>query len=297
MKQFRNPIVKNNSPKDVGTSDPYVIKYEGKYYHCYSRAGGVYVSVCDDISELEGAERFRVYSSTPGTVGSNWYAPELHMIGGRWYIYGAPIFNDSGSHCMMVLRATEDSPMCRYENIGMIEPIDNKYNLDGTVFEHGGAYYFVWSSGYKLHIARMASPTRLEGEIQTICAAELPFETLTGPVCEGPQVLKRNGKIHIVYSANDSKDDSYCLGRITYSGGDILNISSWHKCSEAIFKSTDEIFGPGHCSFVEGDGKGDVYVIYHANLESGTGWHGRHIFSQKIDWDSDDNPILGSPHF
>lgn len=296
MKAFTNPIVPLNSQNGTGTSDPYVIRHGGRYYHCYSRRDGVYISVCDDLSELDSAEKMKVYSCIEGKMGSGWYAPELHLIDGKWYIYGAPLINDKGWHCMTVLRATGDEPMCEYDNIGMIPPIDNDYNLDGTVFEYNNSYYFVWSSGWKLHIARMASPVALEGRTENICCSELPFETVSGPVCEGPAVLKRNGKIHIIYSANDSRDDVYCLGKLTFMGGDILDASSWKKNNEAVFKSTKKIFGPGHCSFTE-DENGDTYIVYHANLVSGSGWNGRNVFAQKIEWNSEDDPIFGEPHF
>ena len=120
-----------------------------------------------------------------------------------------------------------------------------------------------------------------------------------GCVTEGPAVLYKNGLIHIVYSTNDSKYDDYCLGLLTFAGGDILDPACWQKSPEAIFAQTDAIHGPGHCSFTtvtEESGEVD-YVVYHANRVSGSGWDGREVFIQPIGWNEDGYPVLGTPTF
>jgi GH43 family beta-xylosidase len=296
MKPFVNPIVPLNSQYGVGTGDPYVIKHGGRYYHCYNFCDGVYVSVCDELADLEVAERHKVYSCNESGPDSAWYAPELHLIHGHWYIYSSPCYNDKGWHCMHVLRAKTDSPLGEFENLGMIDQLANGWNLDGTVLEHEGEHYLIWSSGYRLHIAKMETPTRLCDDGRVIVTSELPFETISGPVCEGPAILKRGNKIHLIYSVNDSRNDEYCLSRATFSGGDVLDPAAWVKCGYPIFERTEDIFGPGHCSFTEGDTPDEKYIVYHANLERGSGWMGRHVWAQKVEWDEDDNPILGAPH-
>ena len=96
----------------------------------------------------------------------------------------------------------------------------------------------------------MINPWSIEDEHTVIAKPKFDFETKTEVlVNEGPAVLYRNGKIHIVYSANDSKTDEYCLGILTYSGGEINNPGNWIKHPETIFSKTEAIFGPGHCSF------------------------------------------------
>jgi GH43 family beta-xylosidase len=55
------------------------------------------------------------------------------------------------------------------------------------------------------------------------------------PLLEGQSVIARNGRIHIVRSASASWLDDYTLGRITYSGGDILHWSAWIKHDYPVF--------------------------------------------------------------
>ena len=45
------------------------------------------------------------------------------------------------------------------------------------------------------------------------------------------------------------------------------------------------------------DGKEVDYIVYHANLTSGTGWTGRSIFTQPFTWDENDYPVFGKPEF
>lgn len=129
---------------------------------------------------------------------------------------------------------------------------------------------------------------------------ELNFETKVGLIAEGPAVLYRNRKIHIVYSANDSKSDAYCLGLLTFDGdGDVLAADNWKKKDSAVFEKTDQIYGPGHCSFTtvtENKTEKD-YIVYHANLVSGSGWAGRNVFAQPFEWDDNDFPVFGQPCF
>ena len=66
---------------------------------------------------------------------------------------------------------------------------------------------------------------------------------------------------------------------------------------EEFFEKTEDIFGPGHCSFttVTENGVEEDYILYHANLESGSGWYGRNVWIQKFTWDDNDMPVFGKP--
>ncbi len=297
MSIYTNPIIPN-SPKG-NTWDPYVLRHGGYYYHCYSNAQGVYITRSETLWEIGSGDTMMVYDCTEDGALQEWFAPELHLIDGRWYIYAAP---DHGGwmHTMTVLVGEGDSPMCTYRNEGAIRGLEGQWTIDGTVMRHQGQLYFIWSNCSALYLAKMADPCSITGEIVTLSRPEYPFETKVGLVIEGPAVLHRNGKIHIVYSANDSKYDEYCLGLLTFDGEqDIMNASHWVKTDHALFEKTDTIFGPGHCSFttVTENGRDVDYIGYHANLISGSGWDGRNVFVQPFTWDENDAPVFGKPKF
>ncbi len=297
MKNYQNPIIPNSAANN--TSDPYVIRHNGKYYHCYSTENAVCISESDSLFGIGGGKVHTVYDCEKEGALKEWYAPELHKIGDAWYIYAAP---DHGAnmHVMTALAHKGDGPVGEYEYMGKVSGIEQRWQIDGTVLYHGGELYYVWTTCRKLYMAKMSDPLSVTGRVCELSEPSLAFETKVGLVMEGPAVLYRNGKIHIVYSANDSKYDEYCLGILTFDGsGDILDRENWKKTDRAVFEKTDKIFGPGHCSFTtvtEGENEVD-YIVYHANLTSGTGWTGRSVFTQPFTWDENDFPVFGKPEF
>ena len=146
-------------------------------------------------------------------------------------------------------------------------------------------------------MSKMSDPCTLSGPIITLAKPELAFETIDGLINEGPAVLCRGDKIHIVYSGNDSRGDDYCLGLLTFSGGNIMDPDRWSKLPQALLSKTDKVFGPGHCSFTtvtENDRETD-YILYHANTVSGIGWSGRCVFIQPFSWDENNFPVFLEP--
>ena len=296
MRKYTNPIIEFKQSEYGRTADPYVLRYNDKYYHCYTKPDGVYITEADELCDICDGREMKVFSDSEHTA--EWYAPELHRIGNKWYIYGAPSIDGGEVHSMCVLEYDGEIPMGAYEFKGTVRGIEGKWSIDGTVFEHNGVNLFVWADCGNLYISEMDSPFSLKGKAETIArCAEYEFETRCGRIIEGPAVLKRGNKIHIVYSANNSKSDEYCLGILTWCGGDILDSANWIKKDGAVFEKTDDIFGPGHCSFttVTENGILEDYIVYHANLESGSGWFGRNVWIQKFEWDENDMPVFGKP--
>lgn len=296
-KKIKNPIIYKSDK--CNTSDPYVIRYNGDYYHCYGNASGVYIAKSKKLWDIGNAGTTQVYDANGENALPDWYAPELHHIDNKWYIYAAPDYGD-GLHVMTVLECDGDSPIGEYKNLGMMKGLENQWTIDGTVLEYQNELYFIWTRCKEMYIAKMSDPCSITGKITVLAKPEYPFETRVGLINEGPAVLYHGNKIHVVYSANDSKYDEYCLGLLTFQrGNDILNVRNWSKCQHAVFEKTDDIFGPGHCSFTtvtEEDREVD-YMLYHANLEPASGWNGRNVFMKSFDWDENDMPIFGKPEF
>jgi len=98
-----------------------------------------------------------------------------------------------------------------------------------------------------------------------------------------------------VYSASGSWTDDYCLGLLTLVGDDPMDPSSWVKEKQSVFsKLSGWVYGPGHCSFVPAV-DGSLWMIYHANLVSGTGWDGRSIWIAPVEFNSNGKPRFGIP--
>lgn len=284
--------------------DPWVIAHEGKYYYCFSRGNGVAVSEAASIHQISQRNGAMAYTAPEGTAYSKEYwAPELHYINGEWYIYVAADDGDNYNHRMYVLKGTTQNPLDPFEMVGQITDPSNKWAIDGTVLQLNGELYFIWSGwegnvnvAQNIYIAHMSDPCTIDSERVCLSVPEFSWEKNGEPhVNEGPTILQHEGKTFLVYSASGSWTDQYCLGMLTLVGDDPLNPEHWEKASRAVFKKLSKVaYGPGHCSFAPAV-DGSIWMIYHANLQSGTGWNGRSVWIAPVTFDENGEPDFGRP--
>ena len=227
---FKNPVCNRGA-------DPWVILDEGEYYYCYSGGDGVFVNKIESLDKITPKGGVKVYTAPVGTMYSKEYwAPELHKINGKWYIYVAADDGDNYNHRMYVLGCTGSKPTDPFEMLGKITDSSDKWAIDGSVFEYRGELYFIWSGwegdvnvAQNIYIAHMANPTEIDSERVLLSRPEFEWETRGGSpsINEGPVAVQKNNTVHIIYSASGSWCDDYCLGKLKFSGnGDILDPSN-----------------------------------------------------------------------
>jgi GH43 family beta-xylosidase len=78
-----------------------------------------------------------------------------------------------------------------------------------------------------LYAAPMKDPVTINGDRVMIACPTTPWEQVEMPICEGPQVLKRNNEIFVVYSASASWTTDYCLGLLHNRTRNILDPNAW----------------------------------------------------------------------
>lgn len=300
------------NPVTPAGADPWVVRHGDKYYYCYSSPvwffGGVGVAEIPSIDKVstEGGSQVYVAPAEEGADLShsfNYWAPELHYIRGEWYIYLACDDGNNENHRMYVLKGTTQNPTDPFEYVGQVTDPSNKWAIDGTVMELNGELYFIWSGwegdvnvAQHIYIAHMSDPCTIDSERVMLSTPTYSWEKVGEPhVNEGPTVLQHDGRTFVTYSASGSWTDSYCLGMLTLVGEDPLDPASWKKSNKPVFKTEKGIcYGPGHSSFTTAV-DGSVWMIYHGNLESGTGWEGRSIWIAPVTFDKDGNPDFGKP--
>jgi len=295
-KTFTNPLGKG--------ADPWVITAGNKFWYCGSEDGGIFVSSSDSLHTILQKKKNSIFTPPAISEYSNEiWAPELHYIQGRWYVYFAADSSDNKYHRMYVLEGGSDaaSPLNgKYIFKGKLATLTDNWAIDGSAFEYNNQLYFVWS-GWPgktnvtqcLYLAKMKNPYTLDGERVEISRPTETWETVGNPtINEGPEVLIRNNTVHIIYSASGSWTDDYCLGRLTCKNGDILNKDSWEKAGP-VFSRTYDVFGPGHASFVNIHEKNSWWIVYHAARVKGSGWD-RDVRIQSFTW-IDDVPIFVKP--
>ena len=268
-----------------GGCDPWFYEHEGRYYYCYSQGDGVGVKSADTLSGLFAANGRKVYSAPRGTEYSqDYWAPELHFIDGRWYIYVCADDGENANHRIYVLSC--DTPEGDYVMEGKICDSTDRWAIDATVLEYEDELWLIWSGwegetdkGQNLYIAHMSDPLHIDGKRVLISVPFLPWERKGAPINEAPAVLKHDGSVYLFYSASGSWTDDYCIGMLTLTGRPDCPFG-WVKSPLPILSKAETAYGPGHCSFVS-CGEED-YIVYHANLESGTGWDARSIRFQPV---------------
>ncbi|WP_437623797.1 family 43 glycosylhydrolase [Sorangium sp. So ce1151] len=295
-------------------ADPHIKRHTDGYYY-FTASVPTY-----DRIEIRRATTIRgLADATPkvvwtkhatGPMAAHIWAPELHFIDGKWYIYfAAGSSTDIWAIRMYALESSSANPMDgAWAERGQIVTDSDTFALDATTFEHDGKRYLVWAQedpsvagdNSSLFIAAMVNPWTLARPNVRIARPEHAWETAGFAVNEGAAVLERNGRVFISYSAS-ATDARYCLGLLTASAtDDLLSASSWTKNKNPVFVSANGLYGPGHNSFTtSADGSIDVLVYHARNYEKITGDPlydpNRHTRVQRLGWNADGTPSFGAP--
>lgn len=270
--EFNNPIAEQRA-------DPWVYKTDaGEYFLIatvpeYDR---IVLRKANSINGLKEAKEKEIwYKHEKGVMGSHIWAPELHRIEGKWYIYfAAGEAENIWNIRMWVLSNTSADPMQgTWKEEGQIKTQKESFSLDATTFEHKGKRYLIWAqnvrggdSGTALVLSEMKNPTTLTGPEVIITEPEFSWERIKYNVNEGPAVIKKDGRIFVTYSAS-ATNHNYCMGLLwANEDADLLNAANWSKSPGPVFYTSEDLkrYGPGHNSFTTSEDGKSTIMIYHA---------------------------------
>src|SRR5205085_12112832 len=146
-----------------------------------------------------------------GAMGAHIWAPEIHHIDGKWYVYFAAGRADSVWNIRLyALENASANPLeGAWAEKGQIRTDRESFTLDATTFEHRGTRYLVWAQkdpairgNSNLYIAAMANPWTIRGTPVLLSRPEFAWETRGYWVNEAPAVLVRHGRVFLTYSAS-----------------------------------------------------------------------------------------------
>ena len=294
---------------------------DGKYQYLYIilRRSATLGGLADGSGTYEEKT---VYERSPiagGTLSPHIWAPEIHYIDGKWYIYYTTTISDESSwrirpHC---LECRDMDPFNgNWEQKGPVvtevkgDIAFTDFSLDHTHFEHDGKHYFLWAQKTNnisdIFIAQLSNPWTLCTPAVRLSHPEYAWELHGFPVDEGPGVIKHGGKIFITFSGSGT-DSLYCVG-LLYADekAELLDAASWKKLPYPVFQSSRATgqFGLGHNSFTRSDDDTEDLIIYHGRQEERYLVEedyqplydaGRNASVGKIYWDEDGMPNFSVP--
>lgn len=310
-REYINPLVEQRA-------DPWVYKHTDGYYYftasvpAYDRIEIRRALALEGLTAALPITVWRKYDSGP--LSANIWAPELHYIAGKWYIYFAAAHTSETKeglfdHRMYVLENDSANPLeGKWTEQGQVITAWESFALDATVFGHRGVLYYVWAQkdreiegNSNLYISEMSNPWTLQGRQTMLSTPEYPWEVIGFRVNEGAAVLKRNGRIYISYSAS-ATDYNYCMGLLAADeDSDLLDAGSWTKSAVPVFATSEENgqYGPGHNSFTVNEYGEDVLVYHARNYKEIAGDPlydpNRHTRVQVFGWKADGLPDFGVP--
>jgi GH43 family beta-xylosidase len=305
---FHNPLVQQRADPQVS------LQPDGWYYYTatvpeYDRIEIRRARSLDDLGAAPAKTVWRKHAT--GVMGAHIWAPELHRIDGKWYIYFTAGRADKiwDIRLYVLENASPDPFQGEWVERGQLKTGWESFSLDATTFEHRGQRYLVWtqtapdgSKGTNIYLAKMDTPLSIKGPAVLLTKPEYAWEKVKFAVDEGPAVLVSHGRVFVTFSAS-ATDENYCLGMTSApDDADLLDPASWTKLPQPVFRSSAKNgqWGPGHNAFTTTpDGKTDVLVYHARNYREiqGDSLHdpNRHTRAQVIHWRPDGMPDFGEP--
>lgn len=306
--RYTNPLITG--------ADPFVQYFDGYYHHIQAVHSSTNASLI-----LQRSKSFIDYSATATTTiytfpsydseGYNcevwgWF-PILKWTDDHYYVYYAASNGPSENHRMFVLKSNEPNDLYSgFTDLGMLNS-GGCWGIGLNFFEWNGCYYAIWSGlrdtkammPQVTYMAKMENPWTIGDRVE-ISAPEYEWEGvgIGTPIQEGSMVFDFDGKIIMLYNANGSFSNRYCLGMLDYVGGNetdgILNPDNWVKRDKPVLDSTDSVKAPGVPGLVKSPDDGEWWLVFHCAKYDGAGW-GRYIMAQPVAKDEDGGPLFGRP--
>ena len=260
-----------------GIGDPYLLKYNGRYYlYCSTRDDQIGVK-CWSSRNLVDWTYEGLAATESLTIGA--YAPEVIYYGGSFYMYTSP-----KGHGHYVLKS--DSPTGPFTavtgNLGL--------TIDGSVFiEDDGSLFFYRAEFGGIVGHTMNSPT-------SMCAGSQLNANMNGWT-EGPCVVKRNDRYYMQYTGNHVLAPTYRINYAMSSQGPLSGFEPFNDLNPYILNTEGDFIGLGHGSMFIGPDLDSHYVTYHNKAgDFGVGPL-RLLNFDRVAWNDEVILVLGATNF
>ena len=251
-----------NQWEAYGIGDPFVYRFNGKYYLYASTKNyqkGIRCWVSDDLINFKMVDNKELdvgYASDEECTTTA-YAPEVMYYNGYFYMC-----ESKGGTGHYILKSDKPEGPFKAITTNFGEGIDGSFFIDDDE-----QIYFLRASTTGIRMAKLAENDNfkvLEGQKRL-------DNTNLGGWTEGPYLLKRNGIYYLTYTGNNVISSGYRIG-YSYHNDDttIFKRDAFNKGQTILLNTSDEFNGLGHSSTVLGPNMDAYYLAYH-NLNSSGG--------------------------
>ncbi|MDB5076961.1 MAG: glycoside hydrolase, family 43 [Chloroflexi bacterium] len=278
---YRNPVFRIDYP------DPYVLRVGGTYYAYGTTAGWQGLNKLFPVLRSTDLTHWRyvadALTSTPSWGVGDWWAPDVVVRNGTYYLYYVGKSLTLNVHCIGV--ATAHSPTGPFQDHGSLACGDGKgqgYIDPAPFIDSDGKAYLYLSVDDPYHnvsvLPLTAGMLHAAGPRRELFTLSQPWEH--GPsfsTVEGPFMVKHAGIYYLFYSGNDWQHD-YAMGYATAKSP----LGPFTKYARnPILHGTDSVIGPGGGSIFQ-DTRGRWWLAYHA-WEGGPGYESGGVRNLRID--------------
>jgi len=274
---FRNPV------HDGYFADPFVLRLDDGTYAAYG-TGAVVAGRVFEVLRSDDLVHWRPAGGALEPLGEAWatdyWAPEVAVRDGTYFLYYSVGTGDTG-HRIRV--ATAGAPEGPFRDTGRVLTPDERFAIDPSPFRDDDGRWYLYFARDVLEGERVGTTVAVDrllddmvtvaGEPRTLLSAsddwqlfrrgrEMYGQVYDWHTLEGPFVVRRGGRYHVLYSGGSWENDSYGVGCAVADHP----LGPWRepRSGPVVLRTRPgEVAGPGHCSVVRGP-DGDDWLAYHA---------------------------------
>lgn len=291
---------------------PHAIKEGDTYYYTMPDSRQGYLSIYSATSpdSLGQSSPVTVWETDDSGFQHIW-SPELHRIGGRWYMYFEADDGNTDNHHIYVLENETESPLNRHWQLHGPVTVNKEWNygIHPSAFTVGDRLYMIWSGWEKrrtetetqcIFIAEMENPWTLKSERVLISRPEHEWERQwinpDGSCSAYPIFVNENPEAYISpdgrnviinYSASGIWTVFSTLGMLwAPTSADLLNPESWTKSPEPVFSVADDsqYGGVSNISLIPSADGQKTLMLYETKSFSGTINVNSSVLLKSIEW-------------
>lgn len=265
-----------------GQADPYILKYNGKYYIYVTGHDAVYAYHSDSLFE-----NWKYYGKVMTIEGhDSFWAPSVIEIDGKFYMYNSvEVYDDTpdaGGHRGAMHVSVSDNPLGPF--LGA-KRILHPFSIDSHIVKNESGLYLFYSSnrfdgeriGTCIYVDRMLDPYTPEGTPKLVLEPTLDEDIYRRDrykkgqhwhTIEGAFYFREDDWHYLMYSGNCFEQPTYYVGfaRAKTDETDLTKIKFEKYPDDGtyspVLKANEFEEGTGHNSMIKENG--EWYAVYHA---------------------------------